>query len=98
MSSLSIVETEKSQRNVSGVDRRETGLLLRQKTTSLSRTMVFDPAPCAHLPGNELKFDCLSRLDLSLRKSCHSQISFFSSEVFFHCLSMQRFVSKRSSS
>ena len=33
------------------------------------------------------------------RKSFHrEQVPFFSSELFFHCLSMQRFVSKRSSS
>ena len=70
-----------------GVDRRETGLLLREKTTSLSGTLVIHSAQCAHLLGNELKIGCLSRLDLLLRK-----------KVSFHCLSMQCIVGKRTSS
>ena len=40
---------------LSGVDCRETGLFLLEETTSLSGTLVFNPAWCAHLLGNELK-------------------------------------------
>ena len=46
--SLPITDTQKSYWN--------------EKTTSLSGTLVFDPARCAHLAGNELKIDCLSSL------------------------------------
>ena len=50
MSSFPVVETRKSQWNVSGVQCRETGLFLLEETTSLSE--VFDPVWCAHLRGN----------------------------------------------
>ena len=53
---LRIIETWKSHWN--------------KKTKSLSGTLVFDPVRCAHLPGNELKIDCLF-----LRKPSHSQTS-----------------------
>ena len=55
MSSLPIVETQKSRWNVSGVNRRETSFFSR-KTTSLTGVLVF-PARCAHRPGNELNID-----------------------------------------
>ena len=58
---------------------------------SLSGTTVFDTARGAHLPGNELKIG-----RLFLRKPFRAQQSV--SQVFFHCPSMQRFVSRRSSS
>ena len=69
------------------------------KKTSLSGTLVFDSARCARLPGNELKIDCLGLLFIYPygRLSTLKQM-FCSSEEFFHCHSMQRFVSKRSSS
>ena len=47
-------ETQRSQWNVGGADRRERILFSWKKTTSLSGTLVCDPARCAHLPGNEL--------------------------------------------
>ena len=56
-----------------------------EETTSLSGTLVFDSARWAHLPG------CLF-----LRKPFYSQTNV--SQVFYHCFSMQRFVSKRSTS
>ena len=56
--SLPVVETQKSRRNVSGVDRRETGMFLRKENdVSVWVPGLFDPARCAHLPGNELKID-----------------------------------------
>ena len=54
MSSVPVVETQKSRWNVSGVDRCETGLF-HGKSSSLSGILVFDPARCAHLPGSELQ-------------------------------------------
>ena len=50
-----------------------------------------DRARCAHLPGDEVKLHCLF-----LRKPFRAQKSV--SQVFFHCTSMQRSVSMRSSS
>ena len=81
-----------------------------EKTTSVSGTLVFDPAGCAHLPGNELKIDCLRRLLISALMLMidsltldHTEVysvpnNCFSSQVFFHCPSMQRVVIKPSSS
>ena len=56
VSSLPIVEAQKSQRNASGVDRRETGLFL-EKDVTVWGLGLFDPTRCAHLPGTELKTD-----------------------------------------
>ena len=48
--SLPIVETQKSQKNVSGVDLRETGLSFTGKrTTSLSGTLVSLTQPGVHI-------------------------------------------------
>ena len=61
--SLPTVETQKSRRNVIGVDRRETGLLLREKNDVIVWDPgLFDPARCAHFRGNDLKIDGLSSL------------------------------------
>ena len=56
--SLPIIETQKSSYWI-------------EKTTSLSATLVFDPARFAHLPGIELKID-----SLFLRKPFDAQIVF----------------------
>ena len=46
-----------SRRNVSGADRRETGMF---HDVTVWVAGLFDPARCAHLPGHELrKIDCL---------------------------------------
>ena len=55
MSSLSlpIVEAQKSQGDVSGVNRRETGFFSREKND----VNVWDLGPVCTSPGNELKID-----------------------------------------
>ena len=50
--SLPIIQAQKSHSNMSGVDRRETGFFVIVWDSGL-----FDPALCAHLPGNDLKID-----------------------------------------
>ena len=76
----------KSQRNVSGVDRRETGLFVLEKNdVTVWDCGHFDPSRRAHLPGNDLKTDCSSTLlsDLFLWQSFHSQTSvLFQRSVF----------------
>ena len=77
--SLPFVETRKSQWN--------------EKTTSLCGTLVFDPAWCAHLPGNELNID-----GLFLRKPFHSPTSVYVPAKCFSTAFRSSFVSKQSSS
>ena len=74
MSSLPTVETQKSRRNVSGVDRRE--------TFTVWDLGLFDPARCAHLHGNELKIDCLSRLLISALMLLVDRLTRDHTEVF----------------
>ena len=63
--SLAVVETKKSSH-------------WNEEATSLSGTLVKDPARCAHLLGNKLKIDCLFS-----RKLFHSQTSvLFKQSVF----------------
>ena len=65
------------------VYRCETGLYLRKKrTTSLSGTLVFGPARCAHLLGNELKIDCLGRLLISALMLMIDHLTRDDTEVF----------------
>ena len=52
MSSLLISLRHKSQRNVSGVDRREKGFYSRETTTTLSRTLVSLTQPSVHIASS----------------------------------------------
>ena len=54
--SLPIVETQKIPKDRERRHRRETGVFLREKNdVTVWDPGLFDPARCAHFPGNDLK-------------------------------------------